>query len=101
MADLGIDICEAVALRDTPRALLVRLGVPFWGKQQVWIPKSVIGKHSECRCWNFNPNAPGVKGMLIVDEWWAKKNGLHPHTDEARDKWDPNYFSDASSSSKE
>lgn len=91
--DCGVDICEGRVLRASDRALLVRFDYPFNGKRQVWVPRSVLCSDSEIYRWNFNPDAPGVTGLLVVKHWWAKKNRLHPHTPEGKEGWDESRLS--------
>lgn len=77
---LGFDVSDnCVVLRETPRALLVR--IPFMNNGQFWVPKSQITPESEVFAYrHLGDRRPGGKGALIVRKWWAMKNGLHPRS---------------------
>lgn len=51
-------------LRETPKAILVRIE-----GQDRWCPKSCIDDESEVY-------GEGHEGELVVNEWWAEKEGL-------------------------
>jgi len=55
---------DASALRESAKALLVEIE-----GEESWIPKSQIDDDSEVF-------AQGDSGMLVVNEWWAEKEGL-------------------------
>lgn len=55
---------DATALKESDKALLVNIE----GEDR-WIPKSQIDDDSEVF-------AQGHSGMLVVNEWWAEKEGL-------------------------
>lgn len=81
------DNCEV--LRESPRALLIR--IPFMRNAQFWVPKSVITSESEVYAYrHLGDTRPGNKGALIVEEWWAMKNGMHPRSrtyDVSKTQW--------------
>lgn len=58
---------EAEPLRETERALLVC--ITDWGSE-AWVPKSAITDDSEVYSMKSGP------GMLQVQGWWARANGL-------------------------
>lgn len=53
------------AIRESPKALLVRLS----GGAEIWVPKSVIHDDSEVY-------KAGTNGTLVVARWFAEKEGL-------------------------
>jgi hypothetical protein len=64
-------INDTCVVKTTRKALLVRsreLAGP-----EMWIPKSVIHADSE-----IDPDEckPGDEGMLVIEEWFAKTEGL-------------------------
>lgn len=78
--ELGYDVSDGChVLRATSKALLVR--IPFMKNGQFWIPKSVITPESEVYAYrHLGEPMPGGRGILIVKQWWAIKNGLHPRS---------------------
>jgi hypothetical protein len=52
-------------IRETAKALLVCLD----DGREVWIPKSQI--HDDSEIWK-----PGDAGTLVVNGWWAEKEGI-------------------------
>lgn len=56
---------KATALKQTAKALLVRVG-----EKEAWVPKSVIHDDSEVY------EAASGEGKLIVQGWWGRKEGL-------------------------
>jgi hypothetical protein len=56
--------CDARAIRETEKALLVELE----DGEEVWIPKSVIDDDSEVF-------GVGDEGKLVVEGWFAVKQG--------------------------
>lgn len=57
---------DCTATRETGKALLIEIeGVEFW------VPKSVI--HDDSEVFDADDNATGA---LVVQEWWAEKQGL-------------------------
>ena len=85
--DIGIDVCEGTIVRASTKAVLIIFGYPWDGKKKVWVPKQVICDDSELQDYNFDNSMSGVKGILVVKEWWARRAGVHPHTNQARDQW--------------
>jgi len=61
-----ISLGEGKVLRGTELALLVELETG----ETVWIPKSVIHDDSEVY------DEDSAEGEVVVQEWWAKKEGL-------------------------
>lgn len=59
-----VEIDDCTGVRATEKALLVR----FADGDTHWIPQSQIDDDSEVY-------RPGDEGTLIVNEWWAKKEG--------------------------
>lgn len=55
----------AKCVRETEKALLVELET---GEER-WVPKSVVHDDSEVY-------EEGGEGTLVVQEWWAEKEGL-------------------------
>lgn len=66
MAFEGVKIGNGVGVKETERALLVKLDDE---EDERWIPKSVIHDDSEV----FEE---GGEGTVVVAPWWAKKEGL-------------------------
>jgi hypothetical protein len=66
MADFAhkAKFADATALKESDKALFVEIE----GEER-WIPKSQIDDDSEVF-------ANGHSGMLVVNEWWAEKEGL-------------------------
>lgn len=58
------EVADVQAVRETEAALLVVIE-----NEDVWVPKSLIDDDSEV--WKT-----GDKGILVVPEWFARKNGL-------------------------
>ena len=58
--------CEAEAIRETDKALLVRLE----SGDERWIPKSLIDDDSEVY------SMKSREGTLILPLWWAEKEGI-------------------------
>jgi len=52
---------------ETDKAILVELE-----GEEYWVPKSVISEDSEV--WSRESES----GTLIVEKWWARKNGVCP-----------------------
>lgn len=68
MADkLGRDIGDAITIRTTEKAILVRL--VDHEDRELWVPKSQIHDDSEVY-------GDGHEGVLVVSEWFAKKAEL-------------------------
>ena len=67
MTDQEAILGEATPLRQTDKALLVRLESDL---EEHWIPQSVISDDSECYSMLSGP------GTLIVQRWFAEKEGL-------------------------
>lgn len=63
---VGVTLGEAKVIRETEKALLVM----FDEGDQMWIPKSVIHDNSEVY------SEKNGEGTLVVETWWASKNGL-------------------------
>jgi hypothetical protein len=63
--DEGLVVDEVVAIRETEKALLIQ-----WGKEEHWIPKSVI--HDDSEVFDADENSTGT---LIVKMWYADKMG--------------------------
>lgn len=55
--------CEAIAIAETEKALLVEID-----DEEYWIPQSVIDDDSEV--WK-----KGDAGSLVIAEWFARKAG--------------------------
>lgn len=62
---MATSLGDGKAIRATERALLVKLE----SGDEVWIPQSVVHDDSEV----FKE---GHYGEVIVQEWWAEKEGL-------------------------
>jgi len=67
MTNEEVSLGEATPLRQTDKALLVRLESDL---EEHWIPQSVISLDSECYSMLAGP------GELIVQRWFAEKEGL-------------------------
>ena len=63
----GANLGHATPIRQTAKALLVRLDADLC---EHWIPLSVIHDDSECYSMKSGP------GDLIVERWFAEKEGL-------------------------
>ena len=85
--DIGIDVCEGVIVRASDKAVLVIFGYPWDGRKKVWVPKQVICEDSELKHYDLQAELGGEKRILVVKEWWARRAGVHPHTNQARDQW--------------
>lgn len=59
-------IDDAECLHETAKAILVRIEA---GKEY-WVPKSVVSEEDS------EVNAPGDVGTLVVQKWFAEKEGL-------------------------
>lgn len=57
---------ECRCVRATAKALLVDIPEV---DEELWIPKSVVGKGSEV-------SAAGDEGELVLKQWWAQQEGL-------------------------
>jgi hypothetical protein len=64
-SDFPEDLGETYVVRETAKAILVRLD-----GDDVWIPKSVI--HDDSEVWDGKENAAG---HLIVKAWFARREG--------------------------
>ena len=67
MAAMSVNLGDGKAVRDSGKALLVKLATG----EEKWIPKSVI--HDDSEVYDAGENA---EGEVVVQEWWAEKEGL-------------------------
>lgn len=58
------EIDDVECVKETEKALLLVID-----GDEVWCPKSVIGDDSDIQ-------GDGDTGRLVVQEWWAEKEGL-------------------------
>lgn len=65
--EIGTDVGEASVVRETEKALLVRLH--DHKDKELWVPKSQIHDDSEVY-------EEGTEGILLVTEWFAEEEGL-------------------------
>lgn len=63
-SEFGADVGEAIVVRETPLALLVKL--VDHNNREAWVPKSAIHDDSEVY-------EDGTEGILILEPWLAKK----------------------------
>lgn len=71
---MGISIGYAECLKETEKAILVRVGENpnfegFDGSFELWVPQSQVDEDSEV--WQ-----EGDAGVLVLSEWFAQKEGL-------------------------
>lgn len=67
MDDLGEDVGDAEVIRETDKALMVRLR--DFKDKEVWVPKSQI--HADSEVWKS-----GDSGVLVVSRWLKQKMEL-------------------------
>ncbi len=66
MSNATVRFADVTALRETAKALLVQIG-----KDAYWVPKSAI--HADSEVYGAMENN---EGDLVVELWWAEKEGL-------------------------
>ena len=69
-----VSIEDAVAIRETDKALLVRVGADGDDQKEVWIPKSQILDDSEV----FEM---GGEGTLVVPRWIVEEKELEEYVE--------------------
>ncbi len=68
MSDPIVNLGRATPIRETDKALLV--AIDDSAGDPTWVPKSCIHEDSECY------SMASGDGDLIVQRWWAVKQGL-------------------------
>lgn len=63
MSKSYVEIPDVKCLRDTEKALLCRTDAG----DEVWVPKSVVDEN------NSEVSDVGDEGVLVLEEWFAKK----------------------------